>query len=279
MTNNELWKCFKEDGDLKAKEKLIIHYISLVKNISGRLYNSYNAHVEYDDLVGYGIIGLLDAVEKFDYKLGNKFETYANIRIRGSIVDQLRSLDWIPRSMRQKYKNLEKATKKLQNIYGMEIKDEYLAKAEYEKIIEIYGEQRPFTNIIKAEETHISLLKPLFEAYDVDLKSDNAKEYVIVPESIEAALKVGVQAEIENIEMYEKFLEQDLPEDVKDVFERLMNASKNHLKAFENGVDRGNGIGRGSENGRGNQRVNGRGSVNGSDCGSARSGFGRGRSK
>ena len=128
MTNNELWKCFKEDGDLKAKEKLIIHYISLVKNISGRLYNSYNAHVEYDDLVGYGIIGLLDAVEKFDYKLGNKFETYANIRIRGSIVDQLRSLDWIPRSMRQKYKNLEKATKKLQNIYGMEIKDEYLAK-------------------------------------------------------------------------------------------------------------------------------------------------------
>lgn len=128
MTNIELWKSYKESEDLKAKETLIISYVSLVKIIAGRLYNTYNAHVEYDDLVGYGVIGLLDAIEKFDYKLGNKFETYANIRIRGSIVDQLRTLDWIPRSMRQKYKLLEKATKKLQNVYGMDIKDEDLAK-------------------------------------------------------------------------------------------------------------------------------------------------------
>lgn len=128
MTNIELWKRYKEEDDITAKEALIVHYVFLVKNIAGRLYNSYNAHVEYDDLVGYGIIGLLDSIEKFDYKLGNKFETYANIRIRGSIVDQLRSLDWIPRSMRQKYKLLEAATKKLQNIYGTDIKDELLAK-------------------------------------------------------------------------------------------------------------------------------------------------------
>jgi RNA polymerase sigma factor for flagellar operon FliA len=128
MTNKELWKRYKEDDDITAKEALIVHYVFLVKNIAGRLYNSYNAHVEYDDLVGYGIIGLLDSIEKFDHKLGNKFETYANIRIRGSIVDQLRSLDWIPRSMRQKYKLLEAATKKLQNIYGTDIKDELLAK-------------------------------------------------------------------------------------------------------------------------------------------------------
>ena len=128
MTNKVLWKQYKEHNDLEAKEQLIISYIQLVKNISGRLYNSYNAHVEYDDLVGYGIIGLLDAIEKFDYKLGHKFETYANIRIRGAIVDQLRSLDWIPRSMRQKYKKIEAATKKLQNIFGTDIKDEELAK-------------------------------------------------------------------------------------------------------------------------------------------------------
>lgn len=127
MTNIELWKRYKDSDDMKAKEELIVYYISLVKTISGRLYNTYNAHVEYDDLVGYGVIGLLDAIEKFDYKLGNKFETYANIRIRGSIVDQLRSMDWIPRSLRQKYKLLEKATKKLQNIYGMDIRDEDLA--------------------------------------------------------------------------------------------------------------------------------------------------------
>lgn len=128
MTNIDLWKRYKDKNDLKAKEELIVYYIALVKTISGRLYNTYNAHVEYDDLVGYGVIGLLDAIEKFDYKLGNKFETYANIRIRGAIVDQLRSMDWIPRSLRQKYKVLEKATKKLQNIYGMDIRDEDLAK-------------------------------------------------------------------------------------------------------------------------------------------------------
>jgi RNA polymerase sigma factor for flagellar operon FliA len=128
MTNIELWKRYKDLDDMKAKEELIVFYISLVKTIAGRLYNTYNAHVEYDDLVGYGVIGLLDAIEKYNYKLGNKFETYANIRIRGAIVDQLRSLDWIPRSMRQKYKLLEKATKKLQNIHGMDIKDEDLAK-------------------------------------------------------------------------------------------------------------------------------------------------------
>jgi len=128
MTNIELWKRYKDKNDLKAKEELIVYYIALVKTISGRLYNTYNAHVEYDDLVGYGVIGLLDAIEKYDYKLGNKFETYANIRIRGAIVDQLRSMDWIPRSLRQKYKVLEKATKKLQNIYGMDIRDEDLAK-------------------------------------------------------------------------------------------------------------------------------------------------------
>ncbi len=127
MSNLELWKRYKDHNDLKAKEELIVSYVQLVKNIAGRLYNSYNANVEYDDLVGYGVIGLLDAVEKFDYKLGNKFETYANIRIRGSIVDQLRALDWIPRSMRQKYKDLERATSKLQNIYGSEYTDEQLA--------------------------------------------------------------------------------------------------------------------------------------------------------
>ncbi|MCH4888748.1 FliA/WhiG family RNA polymerase sigma factor [Acidaminobacter sp. JC074] len=128
MTNIELWKRYKDSGDLKAKEELIVSYVSLVKTISGRLYNTYNAHVEYDDLVGYGVLGLLDAIEKFDYKLGNKFETYANIRIRGAIVDQLRSMDWIPRSLRQKYKQLEKAVNKLQNIYGLDIRDEDLAK-------------------------------------------------------------------------------------------------------------------------------------------------------
>jgi len=128
MSSMDLWIKYKEQNDLNAKDNLIVKYVELVKIVAGRLYVSYNAHVEYEDLVSYGIIGLIDAIEKFDITKNIKFETYANFRIRGSIIDQLRSLDWIPRSMRQKYKNLEKAISKLQNEHGADIKDELIAK-------------------------------------------------------------------------------------------------------------------------------------------------------
>jgi len=128
MTLEETWKKYKNNNDNNAKDELIVHYVSLVKIICGRLYNTYNGNVEYDDLVGYGVLGLIDAIEKFDIKKAVKFETYANIRIRGAIVDQLRSLDWIPRSMRQKFKDLEKTYEKLHPIYGDNITDELIAK-------------------------------------------------------------------------------------------------------------------------------------------------------
>jgi len=128
MSSMDLWIKYKEQNDLNAKDNLIVKYVELVKIVAGRLYVSYNAHVEYEDLVSYGIIGLIDAIEKFDITKKIKFETYANFRIRGSIIDQLRSLDWIPRSMRQKYKNLEKVISKLQNEHGADIKDELIAK-------------------------------------------------------------------------------------------------------------------------------------------------------
>jgi hypothetical protein len=128
------------------------------------------------------------------------------------------------------------------------LEDEYLARAEYELIINEYGNQRPFSNIIEAEEYHISLLKPLFEKYGIELAEDKSDEYVILPESIEAALKTGVDAEIANIDMYERFLEEDIPEDVRIVFEELKRASENHLRAFKNGLERNNGRGKGYNN-------------------------------
>jgi hypothetical protein len=116
------------------------------------------------------------------------------------------------------------------------IEDEYKAYAEYEKIIDIYGDPRPFTNIIKAEQTHIEALEPLFEKYNFDLPENNAKEEVIVPNDLQEAMDIGVQAEIDNIAMYEKFLSQELPQDIEDTFNYLMNASENHLSAFQRGV-------------------------------------------
>ena len=113
------------------------------------------------------------------------------------------------------------------------IEDEYLAHGEYQYILDTLGSLRPFSNIIKAEETHISLLQPLFEQYTVPVPADKTGRYLILPSSIIEALQTGVQAEIDNIAMYDKFLEQDLPDDVRQIFIDLRDASVNHLDAFQ----------------------------------------------
>lgn len=118
MEIDKLWKSYKQTGSLKDKDKLIKNYSELVKIISGRLYNFYGGNVEFDDLVGYGVFGLIDAIDKFDLERGLKFETYAQIRIRGSIIDSLRKLDWVPRRIRKKSKDLQDATRELENQLG-----------------------------------------------------------------------------------------------------------------------------------------------------------------
>lgn len=119
------------------------------------------------------------------------------------------------------------------------IQDEYLAKAEYEAILAEFDVNRPFTNILKAENQHISALVPLFNTYSFILPADTAKDHVILPDTLQEIYNIGVEAEIANIAMYEKFLAQpNLPEDVKTVFTALMNASENHLAAFERAGDR-----------------------------------------
>lgn len=152
----------------------------------------------------------------------------------------------------------EKETYTLEEMLNYAIEDEYKARAEYELIIEKMDGGRPFTNIIKSEETHIAMLKPLFEAHDIALPEDNASEHVVLPESIDAALEIGVQAEIDNIAMYERFLSQDLPEDVESAFQRLKAASESHLKAFEQALEGGGNARAGRNNGSSNQG-NGRG--------------------
>ena len=124
------------------------------------------------------------------------------------------------------------------------IEDEYLAHAEYELIINELDGSRPFTNIIKAEERHIEEIEALYEAYGLELPAIDPSDYVVLPGSLQEALEAGVTAEINNIAMYEVFLDQkDLPEDIEAVFEALKRASESHLKAFERGAsgERGNG--------------------------------------
>lgn len=125
---DKIWESYKKTGSSEDKDELIKHYSELVNIISGRLYNFYGGNVEYDDLVGFGVFGLMDAIEKFDLERGFKFETYAQIRIRGSIIDSLRKLDWIPRRIRKKSKDLEEATKEIENELGRSASVEEIAK-------------------------------------------------------------------------------------------------------------------------------------------------------
>ncbi|NLL67036.1 MAG: FliA/WhiG family RNA polymerase sigma factor [Clostridiaceae bacterium] len=123
----ELWKKYSETKDQSIKEQLILEYADLVKYVAGRLSIYFGSNVEYDDLVGYGVFGLIDAIDKFDLTKKVKFETYASLRIRGAIIDSIREQDWAPRSLRKKGKELEKAYSELENQLGHSATDQEIA--------------------------------------------------------------------------------------------------------------------------------------------------------
>jgi hypothetical protein len=118
------------------------------------------------------------------------------------------------------------------------IQNEYLARGEYEHVLSKFGDVRPFNNIMEAEVQHIAELKILFDKYKMAVPADTSKDHIVTPATIEEALKVGVQAEIDNIAMYKSFLEKELPEDVRSTFNYLKSGSENHLDAFQRNLNR-----------------------------------------
>lgn len=121
----------------------------------------------------------------------------------------------------------------LEEMLTYAIQDEYAAEAEYAKIIEIYGPVRPYTNIIKAETKHIAALVPLFEDNGFTVPVNDAASHLVMPASLEESYDIGVQAEILNIDMYNRFLAEELPDAVRSTFESLKTASESHLVAFQ----------------------------------------------
>ena len=151
---NKLWEEYSRHRTAEVREKLIIEYAPLVKIVAGRLSMYLGYNVEYDDLVGYGIFGLIDAIDKFDYGKGIKFETYASLRIRGAILDQIRKMDWIPRSLRQKQKKIDTAMNKLELELGRPATDEELANEigiSEDELLSWQG-QANVTNVISLDE-------------------------------------------------------------------------------------------------------------------------------
>src|SRR5579883_3069739 len=111
----QLWSDYKDTGDRDARDRLILHYSPLVKYVAGRVSVGLPQTIEQADLVSYGIFGLIDAIEKFDPARKIKFETYAIARIKGAIIDELRTIDWVPRSVRAKARSVERAYAKLES--------------------------------------------------------------------------------------------------------------------------------------------------------------------
>ena len=190
----KLWKSYSKSKTSDVREKIIIEYAGLVKIVAGRLSMYLGYNVDYDDLVGYGIFGLIDAVDKFDYSKGIKFETYASFRIRGAILDEIRKMDWIPRTLRQKQKKLDTALKKIELELGRSATDEEIAKELDITIDELdsWQNQANLTNLLSLDEyveagRDINSEKSLTSRYDSPekmMEKEELKEILI--QSLEA---------------------------------------------------------------------------------------------
>jgi RNA polymerase sigma factor for flagellar operon FliA len=123
-----LWRDYRRTADEKIRDRLILTYAPLVKFVAGRLGSGLPAHVEENDLVSYGLLGLINAIERYDPDRDVKFETYAIARIKGSIIDELRSMDWVPRSVRSRARDIERAIAELESRLGRAPTDEEIAE-------------------------------------------------------------------------------------------------------------------------------------------------------
>ncbi len=147
------WEAYKQHDDQEARANLVLHYTPLVKYVVGRLRSGMPSHVDQNDLLSDGVMGLMDAIEKFQPERGLKFQTYATQRIRGSVVDGLRSSDWVPRAVREKIRNIDVARATLERQLGRPPKDEEVAaelQLSVTELRQMYTETS-YTNVVSAD--------------------------------------------------------------------------------------------------------------------------------
>ena len=154
VDKEKLWEQYRKKPTPELREQLIVEYAPLVKVVAGKLTMYLGSNVEYDDMVGYGVFGLIDAIDKFDLTKEVKFETYASLRIRGAILDQIRKMDWIPRTVRQRQRKITDAIKEIEARTGKSATDEEIAEAlgissdEYDD----WQNQMKVTNVVSLDE-------------------------------------------------------------------------------------------------------------------------------
>jgi len=198
----DLWRRYKEEGDDTARERLVVAYSPMVKFVAGRLGAGLPSHVEDADLISYGLVGLIGAIERFDPERGIKFETFAMTRIRGSIIDELRSLDWVPRSVRSRAREIEEANSKLEHELGRAPTDAELAER-----LNVTEEELQ-ESLLQISNSLILALEELW------MTPDASGDKVSLLDTIEDESAPDPQAALDTSEVKDRLQEaiQDLPE-------------------------------------------------------------------
>lgn len=231
-----LWQEYAKHKSADIREKLILEYAPLVKLVAGRLSMYLGYNVEYEDLVSYGIFGLIDAIDKFEYTKAVKFETYASLRIRGAILDQIRKMDWIPRTIRQKQKQIDAAMKEFELTHGRQATDAELADQlgiKEEEFVE-WQTQMKVTNVV-------SLNEFMEQGSDVANRKDASSHYAQPEEAYEQgelkevlkdALELLTEKERRVIELY--YYEELTLKEISGVLEvSESRISQLHTKALQ----------------------------------------------
>ncbi len=205
-TEEELWESYRRHHDPRIRENFIKQYAPLVKYVAGKVAVGMPHNVEFDDLVGFGVFGLLDAIDKFDPDKNVKFKTYAVTRIRGAIFDELRSIDWVPRSVRQKTREVEEAIGSLEAQLGRTASDQEIAQA-----LNV-SEDEFLKTMMKISGTSILSLNDVWFSGD-----ENDK--VSIGESIESPASMNPDVIVEKDEIRRVIVEaiHELPEKEKKV--------------------------------------------------------------
>jgi RNA polymerase sigma factor for flagellar operon FliA len=198
----DLWHRFKDLGDRSARERLVVAYSPLVKYVAGRLGAGLPAHVDEADLISYGMLGLLGAIERFEPEREIKFETYAVTRIRGAIIDELRTLDWVPRSIRTRARQIEEANSFLEGQLGRVPTEEELAER-----LEVDVEDLR-QSLLDISQSSVLALDELWTV------SDSSGDQVSLLDTIEDPNATDPQAELDTTEVRDRLAEaiESLPE-------------------------------------------------------------------
>ncbi len=205
-TEEELWDLYRRGRDPSIREAFIKQYAPLVKYVAGKVAVGMPHSVEFDDLVGFGVFGLLDAIDKYDPNKNVKFKTYAVTRIRGAIFDELRSIDWVPRSVRQKTREIEETIGSLEAQLGRTVTDQEIASALG------MDEEEFLKTMLKISGTSVLSLNDVWYAGDEN-------DRISIGESIESPTSLNPDVIVEKDEIRRVIIEaiNELPEKEKKV--------------------------------------------------------------